>query len=198
MPPKHTEVTDKLIEIIQKANQNIRIIQPYVQNVEEVESALFEAIDKRGVSVEIITARNRDQPIYKSFLNSDLFSELLKKGVKVYEEPYKYLHMKAVDVDDGRFLTIGSLNQDHCSFYQNNEANVLITNDKGTKTPEYDQFQTIYRNLKNESRLVDPEETYGWSSYVENRFWRVSLFAIRWFCLNREIRESKKRDQEKK
>ena len=45
----------------------------------------------------------------------------------VYEEPYKFLHMKAVDVDYGKYLTIGSLNQDHCSFYQNNEANVLLT-----------------------------------------------------------------------
>ena len=35
---------------------------------------------------------------------------LIAKGVKVYEEPYKYLHMKAVDVDNGKFLTIGSLN----------------------------------------------------------------------------------------
>ena len=107
MPPKRTEVTSKLIEIISKAEDNIKIIQPYFQNVEEVEDALFEAINKRRVKVEIITARNRDQPIYKSFLNSDLFSELLKKGVKVYEEPYKFLHMKAVSIDDGKFLKIG-------------------------------------------------------------------------------------------
>jgi phosphatidylserine/phosphatidylglycerophosphate/cardiolipin synthase-like enzyme len=39
-----------------------------------------------------------------------LFSELIKKGVKVYEEPYKYLHMKAIDIDHGKYLTIGSLN----------------------------------------------------------------------------------------
>jgi len=45
--------------------------------VEEIETALFDAIEKRGVEVEIITARKRDQPIYKSFLNSDLFSELI-------------------------------------------------------------------------------------------------------------------------
>ena len=45
--------------------------------MEEIETALFDAIEKRGVEVEIITARKRDQPIYKSFLNSDLFSELI-------------------------------------------------------------------------------------------------------------------------
>ena len=64
MPPKKTEVTTCLLEIIQKAKSKIRIIQPYVQNVEEIEEALIEAIEKRGVDVEIITARKRDQPIY--------------------------------------------------------------------------------------------------------------------------------------
>ena len=117
MPPKTTEVTSKLLEIIDKAVDNIKIIQPYVQNIEEVEQALFDAMNKRGVKVEIITARNRDQPIYKTFLNSDLFREFLKQDCKVYEEPFKYLHMKAVSVDNGKYLTIGSLNQDHCSFY---------------------------------------------------------------------------------
>lgn len=117
MPPEQTQVTTMLLEIINEAQENIKIIQPYVQNVEEVEEALFQAIKERDVKVEIITARNRDQPIYKSFLNSDLFSELLSHGCKVYEEPYKFLHMKAVSVDDGKYLTIGSLNQDHCSFY---------------------------------------------------------------------------------
>jgi phosphatidylserine/phosphatidylglycerophosphate/cardiolipin synthase-like enzyme len=53
---------------------------------------------------------------------------LESKGAKVYEEPFKFLHMKAIDVDDGKFLTVGSLNADHCSFYCNNEANVLIYN----------------------------------------------------------------------
>ena len=60
---------------------------------------MIEAIEKRNVKVEIVTARKRDQPIYKSFLNSDLFSELINKGVKVYEEPYKYLHMKALQIN---------------------------------------------------------------------------------------------------
>lgn len=185
-----------MLEIIQKAERNIRIIQPYVQNVEEVEEALFEAMEKRGVAVEIITARKRDQPIYKTFLNSDLFSELLKRGAKVYEEPYKYLHMKAVDVDDGRFLTIGSLNQDHCSFYQNNEANIMLSkhqpNFNANTLPYYQQFTKIYQSLKGECQVVDPKETYTYLSYLENRFWRFSLFVIRWVCLNREIRQAKK------
>ena len=63
-PPIHTEITDNVLDIISKANKSIRIIQPYVQNIEELEYELTEAMEKRGVKLEIITARIRDQPIY--------------------------------------------------------------------------------------------------------------------------------------
>lgn len=112
-----TEVTSKILEMIDKAQDNIKMVNGYYLNIEEVEDAIKEAITKRGVKVEIVTARIRDQAIYQSFLNSDLFSDLQKLGVKVYEEPYKVLHWKALSVDDGKFLTIGSMNQDHCAYY---------------------------------------------------------------------------------
>jgi len=67
-------------------------------------------MEKRGVEVEIITARLRDQAVYESFLNSHIFRYLMSHGAKVYEEPYKFLHMKVIEVDEGRFLTMGSLN----------------------------------------------------------------------------------------
>jgi phosphatidylserine/phosphatidylglycerophosphate/cardiolipin synthase-like enzyme len=34
--------------------------------------------------------------------------------------------MKAIEIDDGEILTIGSFNQDHWSFYCNNEANLYL------------------------------------------------------------------------
>jgi phosphatidylserine/phosphatidylglycerophosphate/cardiolipin synthase-like enzyme len=45
-------------------------------------------------------------------LNGDLFGRIKNDApnIKVYEEPYKYLHMKAVVIDDGRYITLGSLN----------------------------------------------------------------------------------------
>lgn len=109
-PPEKTEVTKAVLDMIKEAKTCIRIIQPYVQNVEELEDLLVEAMEKRGVSVEIVTARIRDQPVYRSFLNSALFRYLQAHGAKVYEEPYKYLHMKAIEVDNGKYITIGSLN----------------------------------------------------------------------------------------
>ena len=59
-PPKKTEITLKNIELIRKAEKSIKIIQPYVQNIEELEAELIEAMESRGVSLEIITSRKRD------------------------------------------------------------------------------------------------------------------------------------------
>ena len=123
-PPRYTEVSKCFVDIINKSQHKIRIIQPYIQNIVELEDAICDAL-KRGVEVEFISARKRDQPIYSALLNSDLFKRMLDSGAKVYEEPYKYLHMKALSVDD-KYLTIGSMNQDNTSFYENNEVNILI------------------------------------------------------------------------
>ncbi len=90
---------------------------------------LANALD-RGVTVEIVSARLRDQPAYKCLLNSDLFAKLKLKGAVIHEEPFKYLHMKAIEVDDGRILTMGSFNQDHWSFYCNNEANLYFKRER--------------------------------------------------------------------
>lgn len=109
-PPRKLEVSSTVLSMIKNSRKNIRIIQPYVQNIAELEDLLVEAMTERGVEVEIISARNRDQPCYKNFLNSVLFDKLQKNGAKVYEEPYKYLHMKAIEVDDGEKMTVGSFN----------------------------------------------------------------------------------------
>lgn len=75
-PPEATEVSKAVLDIIKEAKHSIKIIQPYVQNVEELENLLVEAMEKRGVKVEIVTARIRDQPVYRTFLNADLFTYL--------------------------------------------------------------------------------------------------------------------------
>ena len=123
-----------LIDTINGAKQNIRIIQPYVQPILELETALEKAL-ARGVKVEIISARLRDQVAYKPLLNSDLFFNLKQRGAVVYEEPFSFLHMKAISVDNSRALTMGSFNQDIWSFYCNNEANLLF---QDVKDPELD------------------------------------------------------------
>jgi sugar-specific transcriptional regulator TrmB len=45
--------------MIRSATQSIKIVQPYVQNIEELEEELVSAM-KRDVKVEVVSARNRD------------------------------------------------------------------------------------------------------------------------------------------
>lgn len=104
--------------------------------------------------------------------------------LKVYEEPYKYLHMKAVVIDDGKYITLGSLNQDAWSFYCNNEANVLLVNenpDPKNPTLAYLTFLKVFNNLKRECRPVDREERYSPMGKLENYWWKFFL-ACSYYC----------------
>lgn len=182
-PPTHTEISKNMVELVKKAENKIQIIQPYIQNIVELEDALEDALN-RGVEVEVISARKRDQPIYASLLNSDLFKRMLKSGAKVYEEPYKYLHMKALSVDD-KYLTLGSMNQDNTSFYENNEANIVIENKQDIQSPGsvFPKFQSIFKNLREECNLVDPKERYSLTGGMKAFFWKRCL-DIHYFVTN--------------
>ncbi|CAI2371876.1 unnamed protein product [Moneuplotes crassus] len=174
-PPRYTQISESMVNLVKNSKKKIQIIQPYIQNIKELEDALEDALN-RGVDVEIISARKRDQPIYASLLNSDLFSRMIKAGAKVYEEPYKYLHMKALSIDD-KFLTLGSMNQDNTSFYENNEANILIEekNPHDSSKGVFPSFEKVFTNLKEECNEVDPNERYTWTGGMKAFFWKRCL-----------------------
>lgn len=183
-PPNITEISSKMVELVKNSKRKIQIIQPYIQNITEFEDALEDAM-KRDVEVEIITARKRDQPIYSSLLNADLFKRLLACGAKVYEEPYKYLHMKALAVD-GEYLSIGSFNQDNTSFYCNNEANVLVKRNTTTQNLQdgcMPSFERIFNKLKCECIEVRKEEHYTTFGQIKANFWKY-MFEVHYFVMH--------------
>lgn len=101
-------------------------------------------------------------------------------NIKVYEEPYKYLHMKAFVIDDGKYISLGSLNQDTWSFYCNNEANVLLVNEDADKKPPtlaYKSYMKVFNNLLRECRPIDRDEWYTPMGKLENMWWRFFLNA---------------------
>lgn len=185
-PPKKLEISRAVIDMCSEAETSIRIIQPYVQPIEELEDVLVKALE-RGVTVEIVSARLRDQPAYKCLLNSDLFAKLKLKGAVIYEEPFKYLHMKAIEVDEGRILTMGSFNQDHWSFYCNNEANLYYRRERPSPNAQqmHEQFLRTFSQLKRESRLVNFEEGYSLGGYFEVTFWKLVLGVSHFIANNR-------------
>ena len=123
----------------------------------DIVGALTKAKVERGVDIEIITAKRRDQPVYKTFLNADLFANLISVDIKIYEEMFTFLHMKAIVVDD-KIVNTGSINFDECSFYLNNEANIIMKSEKVAS-----QFNGTFEWLKDSCREVNRYERYSWA-----------------------------------
>jgi phosphatidylserine/phosphatidylglycerophosphate/cardiolipin synthase-like enzyme len=94
-----------LLEQVQAAQHRIQIISPYYYRLKNLDKELLKAA-ARGVKVELITARNRDIPTYRDFVNANLMHHLVKNGVEVLQVKDKYLHMKGFLFDD-RVLTFG-------------------------------------------------------------------------------------------
>jgi len=78
-------------------------------------------------------------------------------------------------------MTLGSFNQDHWSFYCNNEANVYLRD----SFQVHKQFMQVFTKLQRESRPVDFNETYTASGYIEITFWKIFLGFSHWIANNR-------------
>ena len=106
-PPKVEQIQEFILEQIEEAKHNIKIIQPYYYPIKRFESVLVKALE-RGVHVELITAGKRHTSVYAPLKNSIILNTLLKSGLKVYEIPDKSLHMKMYQFDD-RIHTAGRI-----------------------------------------------------------------------------------------
>jgi phosphatidylserine/phosphatidylglycerophosphate/cardiolipin synthase-like enzyme len=97
--------------------------------------------------------------------------------------------MKAVEIDDGKMMTLGSFNQDHWSFYCNNEANIFVkrkSNIAGYKA--HRQFVNVFNRLKEECRPVDFTEAFSPAGYIENTFWQLVLNVSHIIANNRKAK----------
>ena len=168
-PPKKSEISDSVVKILENAKESITIVQSYYLNIQKIEEILLRAM-KRGVKVEIITAKKRDQLSYRYFLNEILFEKLLQNGATVYEFLDKSFHMKAYAVDN-KIINLGSFNNDITSFYCNNEANYLIRrNNKNIRT--FNEFNKMVEDIKKNCNQVH---------YIERKkfpLWRKLVFAF--------------------
>jgi cardiolipin synthase len=86
--------------------------------------AMGKATD-RGVTGAIVTSGQRDQPVFKNIFNYMLFQRLILKGINVYETKERLLHSK-IYMTDGKFLNLGSMNNDRWSWKINNEVNLML------------------------------------------------------------------------
>ena len=167
-PPKKSEVQDRIYDLLGSSKHSILIIQSYYMNLKKIEDLIINAV-KRGVKVQVVTGVIRDQTAYKHIYNSDLFANLIRNGVEVYEYMDNVLHVKAYYVDE-KLITLGSLNNDITSFAMNNEANYLVR--RNAKNEElFVDFEELVKELKRNSKRVNLFDYKNFFRLSQSYFW---------------------------
>lgn len=111
--------------LIKSARQTIRITTPYFLPDRSARRALVEAVQHRGVKVQILTAGPRiDHPFIRT-LSRHSSRHLLHAGAEIFEYQPAMIHAKLMTVD-GQWNVVGSTNFDHRSFTLNDEVNLAV------------------------------------------------------------------------
>jgi cardiolipin synthase len=107
------------------AKQRLWIASPYLVPDASTRDVLIQAC-QRGIDVRILTMGKRNDKPYVYLSARELYGELLKAGVKIFEYQPNMMHAKLLLVDD-RWVSHGSTNVDERSFFINDELNVSIS-----------------------------------------------------------------------
>ena len=111
--------------LIKSARETIRITTPYFLPDRAAREALIEAVQQRGVKVQILTAGPRiDHKIIRT-LSRHSSRRLLEGGAEIFEYQPSMIHAKLMTVD-GQWSVLGSTNFDHRSFALNYEVNLAV------------------------------------------------------------------------
>ena len=132
---------DQAHKILSGAKSSIHIVafelKYYPRNPESLENKIVRDLiyaKQRGVDVKVIVDEYSQ--------NNNAFDILRSYGVDVrWDDNQTTTHAKLVVVD-GRIVLLGSTNFSYMALEQNNEANVLITDEKTAK-----YFEEYFQNL---------------------------------------------------
>ena len=108
---------------IRHARRYILIENAYFIPDRGVRRALIRAV-QRGVFVAVAVARHNDVAI-AALAGRSLYSELLERGVRIFEWPHGMLHAKTAVIDDG-WAIVGSYNFDRRSLLHQLEAVAVV------------------------------------------------------------------------
>ncbi len=155
---------------INKAQHNIRIINPYPTLTPSIYKALKRAA-KRGVKVEILISARSDIPLTPDcgYYNAH---RLMKEGCTVWVFEPGFHHTKTVTVD-GKLCSLGSANLNARSLRFDYESNLVIA-DSAT-THELDE---LFQRETLRSFLLTPERWKQWRTpWQRFRGWVAHLLA---------------------
>lgn len=132
---------------IRAARSYILITNSYFIPRRMVRVALTAAV-QRGVDVRVLLPTESDVPAVK-YATHRLYSDLMKRGIQIYEWGQSILHSKTA-VIDGVWCTVGSYNLDYRSWAYNLELNVTVEDPVVVSALELRTREDI-----NQSRRVD-------------------------------------------
>jgi cardiolipin synthase A/B len=111
--------------LIKSAQKSIRITTPYFLPDRSARQAMVEAVLKRGVQVQVLTAGPYIDHPFIHKLSRHGTRELIRAGAEVYDYMPSMIHAKLMTID-GQWSVVGSTNFDHRSFALNDEVNLAI------------------------------------------------------------------------
>lgn len=159
------------VSAIAFAEHSIHLTNSYFIPDEQVVKALVEAA-RRGVDVKIILPGITDSQL-ALHAQRHYYSELLKAGVKLYEQNSSLLHAKTATVDKV-WSTVGSTNMDFLSLLNNDEVNAVVLSREFAGEME----KMFAKDLAN-SKQIKRDEWENRPLLPRIREWFVNMFS-RW------------------
>lgn len=158
------------LDIINRADDYVHIMTPYLIVDEEVENALIYAA-QRGVDVKLILPHIPDKK-YAYLLARTHYEELISEGVGIYEYTPGFVHAKVFTSDDCKAV-VGTINLDYRSLFLHFECAAYIWKNPVVVDVEADfqntlkkcqkmsikdckEYNVIYKILGQVLRLIAP------------------------------------------
>jgi cardiolipin synthase len=118
------DIEDAYLSAINSATSEIIIANAYFVPGRKFRKALIAAAN-RGVDVKLLLQGRKEYILM--FATKTFYTELLSKGIDIYEYRKSFMHSK-VAVIDQHWATVGSSNIDPFSLLLSREANIVVMN----------------------------------------------------------------------
>ncbi|MGL6120612.1 MAG: phospholipase D-like domain-containing protein, partial [Fusobacteriaceae bacterium] len=148
---------NNILKMILSAEKSIYIETPYFVPDDAVLDALKIAA-LSGIKIKIIIPDKSDH-FFIYWVNQAFAWDLLKYGVQFYHYKNGFIHSKLMIIDD-KIATLGTVNFDYRSFYQNFELNINLYNG-----PIIIELRNLFiKDLKNSEPLT--LEDFGKRTFI--------------------------------
>ncbi len=166
--PQETAIYATYLSAVQHATRRVWLTNAYFAPNRKLRQALIAAV-RRGVDVRLIVPGFTDSTLIL-YASRASFADLLKGGVRIYEQRYALLHAKTAVIDSALSM-VGSANLDMRSFLHNNEVNAVVVGTDFAAQME----QVFEKDIRNAKELSAKQ----W----ENRsaYEKLKEFTSSWF-----------------